>query len=117
MLLLVPITNYPLSITNRNELLVRPPVPHAVDQRGRGEHRAFSRLTCSSLNTGPACTTNVSPSSLVKNSLSPTATGDAEKPSRIGVAEPILIHELPARGFVDRQDALHVVDQVEIRSP
>src|SRR4029078_10456474 len=41
-----------------------------------------SELVCSSLNSRPAFTTNVSPSSFVKNSSPLTATGDAEKPSR-----------------------------------
>src|SRR5262249_25234596 len=41
-----------------------------------------SRLTRSSLNSGPAARTNVSPSSFVKNTFPSTVTGDAEKPSR-----------------------------------
>ena len=49
-----------------------------------GEASVFSprRLACSSLNSGPFSRTNVSPWSLVKNTLPLTPTGDAEKPSR-----------------------------------
>src|SRR5687767_3163730 len=41
---------------------------------------AFTLFTCSSSNVLPAFSTYVSPSSLVKNTLPSTPTGDAEKP-------------------------------------
>ena len=52
-------------------------------------------FTCSSSNVGPAFSTNVSPSSLVKKTLPSTATGEAEKPFALRDAEPALPQHFP----------------------
>ncbi len=69
---------FPIAYQDRSVLKYHRPSTNAGDAS-----TLSSRLfTCSSSKTGPAFSTNVSPSSLVKNTLPSTATGEAEKPSR-----------------------------------
>ena len=64
--------------------------------------------------SAPARSTNVSPSSLVKNTLPSTATGDAENPSRCATPSRPCHRTLPLVRCERGDDARHVVHHVEL---